>query len=184
MSNIDNVILTFPPRPFSQWERALLAEWLAATQQEGLDIARAFVSERRSDDPWIIGKIVVILRTSREPSFLVYAPRETAFWVVTAAPKWNRVQRYRSLRAALNSIRPVLEMLDPPQSAEIGPLDSYQATSPEPARPPSPFETLASPLLRSAATAPAPRTSVHRPTATPISDRERDTSVPEPSDDR
>jgi hypothetical protein len=112
MQNADNVHLTFPPRPMSQWEHALLAQWFTATQRDGLDVARAFVCERRGDDPQIMGKIVVILRASREPSFLVHSPREATFWVVTEAPTWDRVQRHRTLRAALNSIRPVLEMPD------------------------------------------------------------------------
>ena len=110
MPNADHVLLTFPPRPISQWERALLAEWFAATQRDGLDVARTFVSERRGDDPRFLGKILVVMQARREPSFLVYSPREAAFWVVTEAPLWDQVQRYRTLRAALNSIRPVLEM--------------------------------------------------------------------------
>jgi hypothetical protein len=112
MSNADHVLLTFPPRAVSQWERALLAEWFAATQRDGLDVARAYVSERRGDDPRFLGKIVVIMQASREPSFLVHSPRETAFWVVTEGPLWDGVQRYRTLRAALNSIRPALGMPD------------------------------------------------------------------------
>jgi hypothetical protein len=118
-TNPDNVILTFPPRPVSQWERALLAEWFAATQRHGIDVARAFVSERRGDEPRILGKIVIIMRAGREPAHLVYSPRETAFWVVTSAPVWERVQRYRTLRAALNSIRPVLEMPDATPTTEV-----------------------------------------------------------------
>lgn len=109
-SNADNVILTFPPRPISQWERALLGDWFAAAQQAGADVARAFVSERRGDDPKIIGRIVVVLRASKEPAFLVYSPAESTFWVVATPPYWNELQRFRTLRAALNSIRPVLEM--------------------------------------------------------------------------
>lgn len=108
-SHADNVILTFPPRPISQWERALVAEWFAATQRERAGITRAFVSERRGDDPKIVGRIVMIERPSREPTHLVYSPAEFAFWVVTVAPNWNEPQRFRTLRAALNSIRPVLE---------------------------------------------------------------------------
>jgi hypothetical protein len=184
MSNADNVILTFPPRPVSQWERALLAEWFAATQREGLDVARAFVSERRGDDPKIIGKIAVVLRANREPSFLVYSPRETAFWVVTAAPAWNQIQRYRTLRAALNSVRPVLEMPEVPQNTETTSLESYLATSPVPAPAPLPSGTRASPLQRNAATVPGPRTSEPRPTERQISDRGPGTSVRVPSDDR
>jgi hypothetical protein len=111
-SSADNVILTFPPRPISQWERALLAEWYAATQRSGMDVARAFVSERRGDDPKVIGRIVVIVQPSRAPTHLVYSPAEQSFWVVVTAPSWSDVQRFRTLRAALNSIRPVLDSPD------------------------------------------------------------------------
>lgn len=119
-TNPDNVILTYPPRPISQWERALLAEWFAATQRDGLDVSRAFVSERRGDEPRMLGKIVVVMRGGREPAHLVYSPRETAFWVVTSAPNWDHVHRHRTLRAALNSIRPVLDMPDTaPTTTEV-----------------------------------------------------------------
>jgi RimJ/RimL family protein N-acetyltransferase len=111
-SSADNVILTFPPRPVSQWERALLAEWFAATQRDSLDISRAFVSERRGDDPKIVGRIVVVVRPSKEPRYLIYSPAEQSFWVVATAPAWDNLQRFRTLRAALNSIRPVLEAPD------------------------------------------------------------------------
>jgi hypothetical protein len=107
-SNADNVILTFPPRPISQWQRALLAEWLAATQRDGLDIARAYVSERRGDDPMIAGRIAVVLWPNKAPSHLIYSPAESTFWVVSSGPAWGDLQRFRNLRAALNSIRPVL----------------------------------------------------------------------------
>jgi len=117
-STADNVILTFPPRPISQWERALLAEWHAATQRDGLDVHRAFVSERRGDDPKIAGRIVVVLRASKDPAFLVHSPTESTFWVVTAGPRWDELQRFRTLRAALNSIRPVLDGPDAPQGME------------------------------------------------------------------
>jgi hypothetical protein len=115
-SHADNVILTFPPRPISQWERALLAEWFVATQREGVGITRAFVSERRGDDPKFVGRIVIIARPSKDPTHVVYSPAESAIWVVTTAPGWNQPQRYRTLRAALNSIRLVLEM---PETTQI-----------------------------------------------------------------
>jgi hypothetical protein len=70
---------------------------------------RAFVSERRGDDPKIVGRIAIITRPSKEPTHLVYSPAESAIWVVTMAPNWNEPQRFRTLRAALNSIHPVLE---------------------------------------------------------------------------
>jgi len=107
-SNADNVILTFPPRPVSQWEKALLAEWLAATHRKGLDIHRAFVSDRRGDDPKILGRIVVVLWSGPEPAYLLHSPTGFTFWAVMEAPAWDEMQRFPTLRAALNSIRPVL----------------------------------------------------------------------------
>lgn len=118
-SHADNVILTFPPRPVSQWERALVTEWYAATQREGIDVTRAFVSERRGDDPKIAGRIVVVIRPSKEPTHLVYSPAQAAFWVVATGNDWKQLQRFRTLRAALNSIRPVLPMPDATQGAEV-----------------------------------------------------------------
>jgi len=111
-SNADNVILTFPPRPISQWQRALLAEWLTATQRYGIDIARAYVRERRGDDPMIAGRIAVVLWPNEEPSHLIYSPSESTFWVVSSGPAWGDLQRFRNLRAALNSIRPVFDTED------------------------------------------------------------------------
>jgi len=108
-SNADNVILTFPPRPVSQWERALLTEWLAATHRKGLDIHRAFVSDRRGDDPKILGRIVVVLWSGPEPAYLLHSPTGFTFWAVMEAPAWDEMQRFPTLRAALNSIRPVLD---------------------------------------------------------------------------
>jgi hypothetical protein len=118
-SPADNVILTFPPRMVSQGEQVLLAEWFAATQRADLDVERAFISERRGDDPNIVGRIVVLLRSSRHPAFLVFAPTESLFWVVTAAPAWDKVNRFRTLRAALNSIRPVLDEPNTMQNSEL-----------------------------------------------------------------
>ena len=109
-SKADNVILTFPPRSISQWEKALLAEWLAATQRKGRDIAAAYVSERRGDDPMIAGRIAVVVRPNRNPAHLIYSPAESTFWVVASGQGWSEIERFRTLRAALNSIRPVLEM--------------------------------------------------------------------------
>ena len=90
-SPADNVILTFPPRTVSQEEQMLLAEWFAATQRADLDVERAYISERRGDDPKIVGRIVVVLRSSKHPAFLVFAPTKSLFWVVTAAPAWDKV---------------------------------------------------------------------------------------------
>jgi hypothetical protein len=104
----DNVVLTFPPRPISQWERTQLAEWHAATQLRAPDIGLVFVSERRTDLPHIAGRIVVMLRLCKKPAYLVHAPNGLTFWVVAASPDWNSLHRFRTLLAALNFIRPVL----------------------------------------------------------------------------
>jgi len=117
-SNLDNVILTFPPRPVSQWERAVLAEWFAATKRKGLDIAEAFVSERRGDDPMIVGRIVIVVHPGAEPSHVIYSPSGSTFWVVASAPAWTDLLRCRTLQAALNSIRPVLDVQDSARGAE------------------------------------------------------------------
>ena len=118
-SNADNVLLTFPPRPISQRERDLVAEWFAATRREELDIAAAYVSERRGDDPMIVGRIVIVARPSHGPSHLIYSPAESTFWVVSAAPAWGDLMRFRSLRDALNSIRPVLEVDEATRRGEL-----------------------------------------------------------------
>jgi hypothetical protein len=118
-SPADNVILTFPPRTVSREEQVLLAEWFAATQRADLDVERAFISERRGDDPNIVGRIVVVLRSSKHPAFLAFAPTDSLFWAVTASPAWDKVHRFRTLRAALNWIRPVLDEPDTVQSSEL-----------------------------------------------------------------
>jgi hypothetical protein len=53
-------------------------------------------------------RIVVTLRSSQDPAYLVHAPMELTFWVVAAAPDWDTLNRFSTLRAALNFIRPVL----------------------------------------------------------------------------
>jgi hypothetical protein len=64
-SNADNVILTFPSRPISDWERALVAEWFTAAQRQELGISQVYVSERRGDDPMIAGRIAIVAWPSR-----------------------------------------------------------------------------------------------------------------------
>src|SRR3954471_21097839 len=118
-SNADNVILTFPPRPISQWERALLAEWFAATQRDDRGIARAYVSERRGDDPMIVGRIAIVVRPIKIPSHLIYSPAESTFWVLSSAPAWSDLKRFRTLRAALNAIEPALVGPNSDQAEEL-----------------------------------------------------------------
>jgi len=118
-SNADNVILTFPPRRISDWERALFAEWFAATQREELGIAQAYVSERRGDDPMIAGRMVVVEWPSKEPSHLIYSPAGSTLWVVSSAPMWGNLQRFGTLRDALNAIRPVLDAPEATPTREV-----------------------------------------------------------------
>ena len=120
-SNADNVILTFPPRPISEWERALVAEWFAVTQQDDLGIAQAYVSTRRGDDPMIAGRIVVVERPSSEPTHVIYSPAGSTFWVIAWAPTWRELQRFGTLRAALNAIRPVFDAPESAPARELAP---------------------------------------------------------------
>ncbi len=117
-SNANNVILTFPPRPVSDWERTPLADWFATTEIKGLGIARAYVSERRGDDPMIVGRIVIVAWPSKEPTHLIYSPAGSTFWVAMSPKSPDSLRRFRTLRTALNSIRPVFEERDAPPAAE------------------------------------------------------------------
>lgn len=94
----------FPARPPTPDERAVLAEWLAAAG----DVALAFVSSRQNDDPTLKHRIVIISPDSGEPSHFVFAPAGRDIWIVLAKGQRTKLRRYKTLRAALNSIRPVL----------------------------------------------------------------------------
>ena len=62
----NNVLLTFPPRPLTDWEQETLRGWL-----EAVDGFTAFVSQRRRDDPAIYRRIVISRRapnSTRTPS--------------------------------------------------------------------------------------------------------------------
>lgn len=102
-NRIEGVLLTFPPRRLAPDERAVLNAWLAAT----CDVASAYVSERRSDDPAQYRRIVVTVGPTRKPSHLVHAPSGLNCWLVTTLGEGGGVLQYDSLRAALNSIRQV-----------------------------------------------------------------------------
>jgi hypothetical protein len=99
-----DMILKFPARPLRPDERALVLEWIAAAG----DIALAYVSTRESDDPALKDRIVVMADPEKGPSHLVHAPMGRNIWMVFSAGRRTRIQRFQTLRAALNSIRPVL----------------------------------------------------------------------------
>jgi hypothetical protein len=99
-----NAISYFPARPLMPDERALVAEWLASVG----DIAATYVSSRRGDDPALYRRIVIVTKPDEGPSHLVHAPSGRDIWIVFSVGMRTRIRRFPTLRAALNSIRPVL----------------------------------------------------------------------------
>ena len=102
-STVD-VLRTLPPRPLGPGERQLLATWLAAAG----DVALAYVSERRSDDPAIYRRIVIAMEPSGDPTFLIHTPADIDIWVLLHVSPEFEGRCFDSLRDALNFIRPVL----------------------------------------------------------------------------
>jgi hypothetical protein len=66
----------------------------------------------------IVGRIVIVVHPSTEPSHLIYSPSGSTFWVVSSAPNWSDLLRCRTLQAALNAVRPVLDGQDSARGAE------------------------------------------------------------------
>lgn len=93
-----------PARLMTPDERALVSEWLATAG----DVASVYISGRRSDDPAFYGRIVIAVCADGEPSHVAFAASGRDIWVVLASGRRMRIRRFRTLRAALNSIRPVL----------------------------------------------------------------------------
>lgn len=96
-----NVFLTFPPRSLGDGEREIVREWLAGTH----DIATAYISERRGDDPAHFRKIVIVEAGSRSPSYLVHSPNGTDVWIVAPQDDHGAAHHFPHLRAALAAIR-------------------------------------------------------------------------------
>ena len=97
-------IRDFPARLLTPDERASVAEWIASAG----DIVEAYVSNRRVDDPALYHRIVIVLKPEDGPAHLVHAPPGRDIWIVFSLGRRTKVQRFRTLWAALNSIRPVL----------------------------------------------------------------------------
>ena len=85
-------------------ERALVAEWIACAG----DIGEAYVSGRRDDDPALRNRVVIVTRPEDGPTHLVHAPTRRGIWIVLSLGNPTKIQRFSTLRAALNSVRPVL----------------------------------------------------------------------------
>ena len=103
MAALPDAISYFPARPLTPVEHALLAEWLAVAG----DVVVAYVSSRRGDDPAYYRRIVVVTNCDEGPSHLVHAPSGRDFWLVFSFHEEPRIRSFPTLRAALNSIRPV-----------------------------------------------------------------------------
>jgi hypothetical protein len=99
-----DMILKFPARPLTPIERALVNEWIAGAG----DITLAYVSARDGDDPALKDRIIIMTDPEKGPSHLIHAPMGRKIWMVFSAGRRTRIQRFQTLRAALNSIRPVL----------------------------------------------------------------------------
>ena len=98
------VIRDFPARLLTPRERELVTEWVASAG----DIAEVYVSNRRANDPALYHRIVIVSKAGDGPSHLVHASSGRDIWIVFKLGSRTKVQRFRTLRAALNSIRPVL----------------------------------------------------------------------------
>jgi hypothetical protein len=94
----------FPARLLTPDEHALVAEWLSLAG----DVAAAYVSNRRDDDPAYYRRIVVVTKPEDGASHLVHAPAGSRNWVVFTRGPEPRMEIFATLRAALNSICPVL----------------------------------------------------------------------------
>lgn len=94
----------FPPRLLRPDERELLAEWLAAAG----DIASAYVSSRKNDDPEIRRRIVISTAKGGGPTHFIDTPTGTDLWIVVQLHPDMEAYEFRSLREALNFVRAVL----------------------------------------------------------------------------
>jgi hypothetical protein len=94
----------FPTRRLTPDEHALVVEWFAAAG----DVASAYVSNRRSDDPALYHRIIIAMGPGDGPSHIVNAPSGRNIWIVVSSGLRTKLRRFQTLRTALNSIRPVL----------------------------------------------------------------------------
>jgi hypothetical protein len=101
---VRDAVNQFPARRLTPDEHALVIEWLAAAG----DVTSAYVSQRRGDDPALHQRIIITTGPDDEPSHVVHAPSGRDIWLVFSAGLRTKLRRFQTLRAALNSIRPVL----------------------------------------------------------------------------
>jgi len=82
----------------------MVDEWLALAG----DVAATYVSSRRGDQPSHYRRIVIVTKPDEGPSHLIHAPPGRDIWMVFTLGRRTGIQRFPTLRAALNSVRPVL----------------------------------------------------------------------------
>lgn len=99
-----DVLLAHPPRPLTNEEANLVAEWLSLAA----DVSLAYASTRRSDDPAIYQRIVISDARDGSPTHLVHAPSGLHLWVKLTVGRDEGAELFDSLSNALNSIRHVL----------------------------------------------------------------------------
>jgi len=99
-----NLLPSLPARLPTPSERELLAEWISAAG----DIHLAYISTRFNDDPALRNRIVIVADPGAGPSYLLHASAGRNIWIVLTLGNRTKVRRFKTLRAALNSVRPVL----------------------------------------------------------------------------
>ena len=104
MSKAAQALLSFPPRELGATERELFNEWLSCAG----DVSLAYVSDRRSDDPWLYGRIVIRTTPDGKQAYTVHATSVGTAWLVISLDQPANAEAYDTLRDALNSIRAVL----------------------------------------------------------------------------
>jgi hypothetical protein len=103
-TDMQALLLRYPPRELSPLERQLADEWRALAG----DISSAYVSGRKTDDPALYRRIVITDGSDGEPTHLIHCPERLRLWIKMTLGPYQRVEMFDTLQAALNSIRPVL----------------------------------------------------------------------------
>jgi hypothetical protein len=104
-ADMHDVLLRFRPRELAPGERALFSEWLSLAG----DVASAYVSGRKSDDPALYRRIVVVAGPDDQPTHLIHAPAGQHMWLKMTLGPEPRTEMFETLHAALNSIQHVLK---------------------------------------------------------------------------
>jgi hypothetical protein len=91
-------------RTISEAEQVVLQQWLAGAPHG----VSAYISQRGTDNPAMVQRIVVFSLGTRQPLYSVHSPRSADFWIVTSLVENTEVGLFPTLRAALNFVRPAL----------------------------------------------------------------------------